>query len=1228
MIIDSPEITTVNDSTQDFWQNLKSITSDSVHSASNVEPTILKYLEFVCPFIHSTLENDQDLTRCCYSLIHSPVVSRNKAFARRKLISTLIQSKGQYSSLTLLGAILLLDGRHSVATLEMMEEEDQVMPLLVQTIRFAQSHSFRLHRIFLELLYEMCRVQKLTRSDLDLIDTVFINYLFSTIESRFGYDYDPYSFAVIKVLLALNEQFMVAAYDKTKNLSSNPNTEHDAQTANPPQSINSCSVETRDIKFEDEDTNSDLRKATSMINMKDLEQDSKHSQQDFNPITLENRVFSSLVQHKTEYRTFGENIVFLLNRSPDGTLQLMVLKLLYLIFTTPTTFEYLYLNDLKVIVDVFIRELYNLSNDDENLIHTYLRVLHPLLLNTELKDELYKRQELVLLLEGMSDNASRSCVTIGKTTQRLAYRCLFVDWLAAPLPKLRKTKTFDDSLTTIHSNASVPTFFMAPRANTDEGLSNHKNTNYNPYRISILSDKIKLPVTNHTRDSSDPPFSNSKPSQYESGIASKSLEQDSTDSEQQPLQKHSAPVHNDSEFASNISHSTRSSRSYDKGQETEDTVLTPMSPLSTVSSNSDFDTRTKTPELLEPYDSDSQVRISGVDTSCASNVHSPFSNNSSVNSTTVSLHEAVSSPTFSNGGAEPVLGQKAIPPPPPPSRTRQLQKSDASPTHRNKPPPPPPSASRLKHSKSSDALSMLGTLSRSICPPPPPPPSIHRFMHTESSELINNPIKSGESPPQVSLNLYPPPVVSRLAKGQRRGSSPADYIPKQPVSTPTGTSFSAVSSRTNSPRHTPSPIPPTAPPSRGSSITPVSRLTASRLAQPLPPPPPPPSRPSNRLQPPNLSTIGMSIRNTSALELATSYVSKPTKENKKPVGVPIDSGIEDVGVEENIELDNEEGGLSDITDDSWLSDGDEEDTAEVEENKINQHETNKEQMSARDFPSQERIQSDNSISNVSLFPDDIHCLEKVESETSKQVPNINFSFPAVPKSRPSLAPPIPPLPRLRSFASAQNLLSQAAINKKHSPNQNADSHTQEESVNPAANTLLQQMKDCESNAAKDSGFDFGLDKLPLPPSLGPSYRPRTSSLPESHTVYCTEGSSSLPSSPRHGSFPSPVSGEFPEAKPYYKQPASRPAPPSNHTHPHHDLNHVHTQHHTPNVRHHQYNGKYGYYGYPNSNTNISQPQAQQHRPSSNDTHSIKTKGDNPPPIPHNHNHPHHTQYVS
>ena len=48
-------------------------------------------------------------------------------------------------------------------------------------------------------------------------------------------------------------------------------------------------------------------------------------------------------------------------------MQMLILKLLYVLFTTTGTSEYFYTNDLCVLVDVFLRELADLDEDSETV---------------------------------------------------------------------------------------------------------------------------------------------------------------------------------------------------------------------------------------------------------------------------------------------------------------------------------------------------------------------------------------------------------------------------------------------------------------------------------------------------------------------------------------------------------------------------------------------------------------------------------------------------------------------------------------------------------------------------------------------------------------------------------------------------------------------------------------------------------------------------------------------
>ncbi|KAK2460866.1 hypothetical protein APHAL10511_007336 [Amanita phalloides] len=236
----------------------------------------------------------------------------------------------------------------------------------------------KLRSLSVRLLYEVCRVQKLSVTDLRVFYDNFIDYLFDLIEQTRHMQDETFNYSVIKLIAALNEQFMVASLS--------PN---DAQQ----------------------------------------EKESK------------NRVLRVLMRRLNLSKTFGENMIFMLNRAKhtpeDFCMQHLILKVLYILFTTAGASEYFYTNDLRVLVDVFLRELVDLDEENESLRHTYLRVLYPLLAKTQLRNIPYKRSQLVYALESLLGNSRIR--DVNPTTRRLVERCLNGDWCA----QFRKPREVD-----------------------------------------------------------------------------------------------------------------------------------------------------------------------------------------------------------------------------------------------------------------------------------------------------------------------------------------------------------------------------------------------------------------------------------------------------------------------------------------------------------------------------------------------------------------------------------------------------------------------------------------------------------------------------------------------------------------------------------------------------------------------------------------------------------------
>ncbi|KAF9171205.1 hypothetical protein BGX20_007968 [Mortierella sp. AD010] len=206
-----------------------------------------------------------------------------------------------------------------------------------------QSEGSRIQPIAVSLMYEMCRIHTLQEAQLASADVTFLNCLLDIVERTRNDDAESFNYNTIKLLLVFNEQYMLG-------ISSRRGT---------------CSQSKVEFPYSG------------------------------------NPLLAVLLDRPGLSSTFGENLIFMLNRAEDTAVQMLTLKLLYALFTSPNLCEFFYTNDLHVLVDVVIRELWDLPEEQRSLRHAYLRVLGPLLTNTQLKNATYKRAELVRLLRDL-----------------------------------------------------------------------------------------------------------------------------------------------------------------------------------------------------------------------------------------------------------------------------------------------------------------------------------------------------------------------------------------------------------------------------------------------------------------------------------------------------------------------------------------------------------------------------------------------------------------------------------------------------------------------------------------------------------------------------------------------------------------------------------------------------------------------------------------------------------
>ncbi|KAK6453884.1 uncharacterized protein RJT20DRAFT_146878 [Scheffersomyces xylosifermentans] len=165
---------------------------------------------------------------------------------------------------------------------------------------------------------------------------------------------------------------------------------------------------------------------------------------------IRNKVFNGLMNgdnssSNTNIPGFINLLIYHINREESQIIKILILKFLYLVFTTSFTTKLVYLNDLKILVDIFIRELNDMDysgdvgNENRFLMITYLKVMYPLLRFSQLRDEseIYKSDQILDLLQNLILNStSNSTGSIGELQReqedviaKLAKKCMEISWL-------------------------------------------------------------------------------------------------------------------------------------------------------------------------------------------------------------------------------------------------------------------------------------------------------------------------------------------------------------------------------------------------------------------------------------------------------------------------------------------------------------------------------------------------------------------------------------------------------------------------------------------------------------------------------------------------------------------------------------------------------------------------------------------------------------------------------
>lgn len=220
-----------------------------------------------------------------------------------------------------------------------------------------------------------------------------------------------------------------------------------------------------------------------------------------------NKVFESLSIQRGDSTNgicaFINILAYHMNREESHVLKILMLKFLYLVFTSSYSARLPYLNDVKILVDIAIRELNNLNycsvdEDGSLLALTYMKVLFPLLKFSQLKDlrPTYKSAEITDVLSNIILNcesvSERECdpksCSRASTMVKTAVKCLSIPYLKAAKPPSHEISslmsTLNDSSDSINSQGS--TNFRVNKIRLQSGEDTSSTESFSLARVSSV----------------------------------------------------------------------------------------------------------------------------------------------------------------------------------------------------------------------------------------------------------------------------------------------------------------------------------------------------------------------------------------------------------------------------------------------------------------------------------------------------------------------------------------------------------------------------------------------------------------------------------------------------------------------------------------------------------------------------------------------------------------------
>ncbi|CAG8569546.1 10416_t:CDS:2 [Dentiscutata erythropus] len=192
------------ENSEQFWIELDDILAQGQQNQDTAKRAIDAYVNFVSKFQDEYLETDSQLAQCFYNLLSSPMYKTFPNLIIERMIHH-ATTCNELKELWVIFNILYLAGKSNLAVFKLMvrpQEHDFILKLKEHICDLEKER--RVQQIAVNLMFEICRGQRISQNILSIFNDKFFDYLLNLVENTRDEEDETFNYSIIHLMVSIS----------------------------------------------------------------------------------------------------------------------------------------------------------------------------------------------------------------------------------------------------------------------------------------------------------------------------------------------------------------------------------------------------------------------------------------------------------------------------------------------------------------------------------------------------------------------------------------------------------------------------------------------------------------------------------------------------------------------------------------------------------------------------------------------------------------------------------------------------------------------------------------------------------------------------------------------------------------------------------------------------------------------------------------------------------------